>query len=107
MGMVRIGMGEWGRGESHSPCFSLGKYFCVEFDCAEFDLGEFIWCEFGLVRIVYWGECDSPLREYNSSDCHFVGLFSLILPSLIVWGECECGCDEYDLGECDSPLRGI
>ena len=72
------------------PVFIFGKYFCVEFDCAEFDLGEFIWCEFGLVRIGYLGECDSPLREYNSSDCHFVGLFSLILPSLIIWVEFDC-----------------
>ncbi|MFQ6703316.1 MAG: hypothetical protein ACLRFO_03920, partial [Alphaproteobacteria bacterium] len=54
-----------------------------------------IWCEFGLVRIGYLGECDlgecdSPLREHNSSDCHWVGLFSLILPSLIVWVEFDC-----------------
>ena len=65
--------------------FLFGKYFCVEFDCAEFDLGEFIWCE-----SVIWCECDSPLREYNSSDCHLVGLFSLILPSLIICVEFDC-----------------
>ena len=47
------------------------------------------------------GECDSPLREYNSSDCHLVELFSLILPSLIVWGECDYG--ECYLGESHSP----
>jgi hypothetical protein len=37
-----------------------------------------------------WGECDSPLREYNLSDCHLVGLFSLILPSLIIGIEFDC-----------------
>jgi len=57
----------------------LGKYFCVEFDCVEFDLGE---CDLG--------ECDSPLRKYNLSDCHLVGLFSLILPSLIIGIEFDC-----------------
>ena len=56
-----------------------------------------------------------PYGEYNSSDCHFVGLFSLILPPLIVWVEFDCAefdlgefiwCECY-LGECDSPLWGI
>ncbi|MBE6330213.1 MAG: hypothetical protein E7072_08905 [Bacteroidales bacterium] len=50
-----------------------------------------------IVANVIWGECDSPLREHNSSDCHFVGLFSLILPSLIIWVEFDCA--EFDLGE--------
>ena len=31
-----------------------------------------------------------PYGEYNSSDCHFVGLFSLILPSLIIGIEFDC-----------------
>ena len=123
MGMVRIGMGEWGRGESHSPCFYWGNIFVLNLIWVEF-----IWCE-----SVIWGECDCgnviwanviwanairPYGEYNSSDCHLVGLFSLILPPLIVCVEfdcaefdlgefiwCECGCDECDWGECDSPLR--
>ena len=76
-----------------SDCHLVGLFslmlpsliICVEFDCAEFDLGEFIWCE-----SVIWCECDSPLREYNSSDCHLVGLFSLILPSLIICVEFDC-----------------
>ena len=58
-----------------------------------------------IVANVIWANAIRPYGEYNLSDCHFVGLFSLILPSLIVWG--ECGCVECDWGECDSPLRGI
>ena len=100
MGIVRIGMGEFGRGELHSPCFYWENIFVLNLIC---------------------GECDSPLREYNSSDCHLVGLFSLILPSLIICVEFDCvefdlgefiwcesviWCECY-LGECDSPLRGI
>ena len=42
---------------------------------------------------VIWANAIRPYGEYNLSDCHFVGLFSLILPSLII-------CAEFDLGEC-------
>ena len=66
-----------GRGESHSPCFYFGKYFCVEFDCAEFDLGEFIWCESVIWANAIGANAIRPYGEYNSSDCHFVGLFSI------------------------------
>ena len=74
-----------------------------------------------LWRMLFGANVIRPYGEYNLSDCHLVGLFSLILPSLIIWG--ECGCAEFDLGEfiwcesvicgecyygeCDSPLRGI
>ena len=74
MGIVRIEMGEFGRGESHSPCFYWGNIFVLN----------------SIVANVIWGECDSPLREYNSSDCHLVGLFSLMLPSLIICVEFDC-----------------
>ena len=43
-----------------------------------------------------------PYGEYNLSDCHLVGLFSLILPWLIICVEFDCDefdCDEFDLGE--------
>ena len=94
---------DWGEcylGECDSPlreynlsdCHFVGLFslilppliVCVEFDCDECDCGE---CYLGECD---WGECDSPLREYNSSDCHFVGLFSLILPSFIICVEFDC-----------------
>ena len=72
-----------------------------------------------LVRMLFGANAIRPYVEYNLSDCHLVGLFSLILPPLIVCvefdcDECDCGefiwgesviCAEFDLGECDSPLR--
>ena len=72
-----------------------------------------IWANsFGANRLfvanVIWANAIRPYGEYNLSDCHFVGLFSLILPSLIICVEfdcAECDCGECYLGECDSPLR--
>ena len=50
-----------------------------------------------LVRMLFGANAIRPYGEYNSSDCHLVGLFSLILPSLIIWVEFDCA--EFDLGE--------
>ena len=43
-----------------------------------------------IVANVIWANAIRPYGEYNSSDCHLVGLFSLILPSLIIWVEFDC-----------------
>ncbi len=43
-----------------------------------------------IVANVIWANAIRPYGEYNSSDCHFVGLFSLILPSLIICVEFDC-----------------
>ena len=66
---MRIEMGEFGRGESHSPCFYWGNI---------------------LVLNSIGANAIRPYGEYNLSDCHFVGLFSLILPSLIIGIEFDC-----------------
>lgn len=66
------------------------KYFCVASDCAEFDLGEFIWCESVIGANANGANAIRPYGKYNLSDCHLVGLFSLILPLLIIWVEFDC-----------------
>ena len=77
MGMVRIGMGEFGRGELHSPYFYWGNIFVLN---------------------LIWANAIRPYGGYNSSDSHLVGLFSLILPSLIIWVEFDCDeCDWVNL----------
>ena len=58
-----------------------------------------------IVANVIWANAIRPYVEYNLSDCHLVGLFSLILPSLIICVEFDCA--EFDLGEfiwCESHL---
>ena len=99
-----LDMGEFGRGESHSPYFYWGNIFVLNSIVLNL-----IWANsFGANRLfgmnaiganVIWANAIRPYGEYNLSDCHFVGLFSLILPSLIIWVEFDC--DECDWGECD------
>ena len=71
MGMVRIGMGEWGRGESHSPYFYWGNIFVLNSIVLNLIAIN------AIVANVIWANAIRPYGEYNLSDCHFVGLFSI------------------------------